>query len=356
MIAAGAGGDVEEQGGGPVGQDLGPRPATPGPRRRAAGCRPGSVSSPTASTRTRIGRVGRRPCRRRPGRRRSLATGRDSPVIIDSSSSAAPSTISPSAGTRAPERTSTTSPGAQVVERRPSRSSPSAPTRSASSGSSAARAARASWAWPRAFISCQWPSSMIVTSAASSHQKSRSNQPSDGGHRRDVGDGDRHGDQQHHPGLAVLDLAPAALEERPAAPEEDDRAEHRPDPLDAGEVQLVAEPVHDHVAGQPRPGRSAAGSTRTGGGTSRRGARRACPPRARSAGVAAATVMALGRAVSVMATVVVVANGVVVRGVVRLESVAMGPPVSLVMVPRGAARRRERGLRGTRFAAGGAGR
>ena len=28
-----------------------------------------------------------------------------------------------------------------------------------------------------------------------------------------------------------------------------DRAEHRADPLDAGEVELVAEPVHDHVAG-----------------------------------------------------------------------------------------------------------
>ncbi len=40
------------------------------------------------------------------------ATGRDSPVIIDSSSSAVPSTISPSTGTRPPERTSTVSPTA----------------------------------------------------------------------------------------------------------------------------------------------------------------------------------------------------------------------------------------------------
>jgi hypothetical protein len=39
-----------------------------------------------------------------------FGTGFDSPVIIDSSSSASPSTISPSAGTRPPERTRTTSP------------------------------------------------------------------------------------------------------------------------------------------------------------------------------------------------------------------------------------------------------
>ena len=34
----------------------------------------------------------------------------------------------------------------------------------------------------------------------------------------------------------------------PAAPEEDHRAEDRSDPVDAGEVELVAEPVHDHRA------------------------------------------------------------------------------------------------------------
>ena len=46
----------------------------------------------------------------------ALRTGRDSPVIIDSSTSASPSTTTPSAGTGAPDRTSTTSPGASVVE------------------------------------------------------------------------------------------------------------------------------------------------------------------------------------------------------------------------------------------------
>ena len=41
------------------------------------------------------------------------STGRDSPVIIDSSKSALPSTIMPSAGIRAPDRTSTMSPTAR---------------------------------------------------------------------------------------------------------------------------------------------------------------------------------------------------------------------------------------------------
>ena len=68
-------------------------------------------------------------------------------------------------------------------------------------------------------------------------------------HRRHVGDGDRHRDQQHHPGLAVTDLRDAAGEERPAAPPEHDRAEHRAEPRHPREVELVVEPVHHHLAG-----------------------------------------------------------------------------------------------------------
>jgi hypothetical protein len=66
----------------------------------------------------------------------------------------------------------------------PSRSSdtgavsvPASVMRSASSGSRAASASRAPCAEPRARISIQWPSSMIATRSASSHQKSRSNPP-----------------------------------------------------------------------------------------------------------------------------------------------------------------------------------
>src|SRR3546814_20276007 len=40
-----------------------------------------------------------------------------------------------------------------------------------------------------------------------------------------------------------------SLEERPTAPEEDHRPQHRAHPLDAIEVDLVAEPVHDHLTG-----------------------------------------------------------------------------------------------------------
>ena len=46
----------------------------------------------------------------------------------------------------------------------------------------------------------------------------------------DVRDRDRHRDQQHHAGRAVAHLADAADQERPAAVEEHDRAEHRTDP------------------------------------------------------------------------------------------------------------------------------
>jgi hypothetical protein len=134
-----------------------------------------AVSSPIASTRTR-----RLPptaivpaTTRSPG---SLATDRDSPVIIDSSTSAAPSTTDPSAGTRPPGRTSTMSPTARAASSIVS--TPAPVTRSAVSGSSSASADRAPRAWAIERISSQWPRSMIVMSVASSHQISTSKNPS----------------------------------------------------------------------------------------------------------------------------------------------------------------------------------
>ena len=203
-----------------------------------------AVSSPTASTRTLIAEsVDTVPATTRsPGPR---GTGLDSPVIIDSSRSASPSTMRPSAGTRPPGRTSTRSPtcsspvgtGATV---------PSSRTTSASSGSSAARAASAPWAWPMARISCQWPSSMMVTSRASSHQNSRSNHPSDVAidavHATVMAMAIR----SIMPGRPIADLRHGPCQERPPAPGEHEGAEHRPDPCDAG--QLVAEPLHHHLA------------------------------------------------------------------------------------------------------------
>jgi hypothetical protein len=129
-----------------------------------------AVSSPTAVTLTRnpesvatVPATTASPWLRR--------TGRDSPVTIDSSMSAAPSTMTPSAGTPPPGRTITTSStrssdGATV-------SLPLAVTRSASSGSSAASESSADVVCASDRISIQWPSSMITISSASSHQKSR---------------------------------------------------------------------------------------------------------------------------------------------------------------------------------------
>ena len=135
-----------------------------------------AVSSPTAETRTRMAvSVATVPATTwSPGPRLTVV---DSPVIMDSSMAAVPSTTSPSAGTRPPGRTITTSPtrrsdGATVsVAEVPSAASV---TRSASSGSSAASASSADdVAWIDR-ISIQWPSSMITIRRAISHQKSRS--------------------------------------------------------------------------------------------------------------------------------------------------------------------------------------
>ena len=99
-------------------------------------------------------------------------TGRDSPVIIDSSMLAEPCTIRPSAGTRPPGRTTTTSPTSRSAGATVTVVSPS--TFSASSGRRAARESSADVVWARERISIQWPSSMITISSASSHQKSSS--------------------------------------------------------------------------------------------------------------------------------------------------------------------------------------
>ncbi len=66
-----------------------------------------------------------------------------------------------------------------------------------------------------------------------------------GGEGGDVGDGDRECDQEHHPGLAVPDLGDAALQERLAAPQVDDGAEHRGHPCGPSAVDRVAEPFLD---------------------------------------------------------------------------------------------------------------
>ncbi|MDI2023326.1 hypothetical protein PJL18_03874 [Paenarthrobacter nicotinovorans] len=133
-----------------------------------------AVSSPTAVTVTRtVLSVATVPATT--GSPSARSTVLDSPVIIDSSNSARPSTMVPSAGIRAPDRTRTTSPC--LSSDTGTVSTPASVTRSASSGRRAARASKAPCADPSALISIQWPSSMMATSNASSHQKSKSKFP-----------------------------------------------------------------------------------------------------------------------------------------------------------------------------------
>ena len=178
-----------------------------------------------------------------------LEMARDSPVIIDSSTSAVPSTIRPSAGTRAPGRTSTTSSNCNALIG--TSSVPSAATRSAVSGSRAARAESAPCACAIDRISSQWPEQ---------HDRDQGGQfPPDldleeaerAGPRGHEGDDDRQRDEGHHPGLAVGQLALGSADEDQPAVEEDDRPEDRRHVLDARDRRdRVADPARDLRAQQ----------------------------------------------------------------------------------------------------------
>ena len=112
----GADGDVEQQRRGPIGEDL-----RPGARRLGLGDEPLDAGQRgVVADGLRPGCAGRNrspPSRPRRSRPAAFGTGRDSPVSIDSSTSDAPSTTMPSAGTRPPERTSTRSPAAERCDR-----------------------------------------------------------------------------------------------------------------------------------------------------------------------------------------------------------------------------------------------
>ena len=176
-------------------------------------------------------------------------TGRDSPVIMDSSRSAVPATISPSAGTRPPGRTTTTSPALSSAGDTFTVASPS--TRSASSGSSAASESSADDDWASERISSQWPSSMMMISSASSHQKSRewSSRPSWAPHDATNATVIARATRSIIPGARLLTSVHRSGEERAAADDVHDRAEHGGDPADQGQVrQRVAEDVGEHAA------------------------------------------------------------------------------------------------------------
>ena len=200
-----------------------------------------AVSSPTASTRTR--RLP--PAATEPAMTLSpgpLVTAFDSPVMIDSSTSAVPSTTVPSTGTRAPGRTRTRSSTFRSASGTVSVASPL--TRSAVSGRSAARAARAPWAWAIERISSQWPSSMIVMRVASSHQISTSKRPSVPAQLVTKATMMASEIRVIIPGCRSRSSPDGAADEDQAAVQEDDRSEDRRDEVGARERRgRVAEPL-----------------------------------------------------------------------------------------------------------------
>ena len=195
-----------------------------------------------------------RPVRRRSSRRSRdrpalLSTGIDSPVTIDSSTAALPSTTTPSTGIFSPGRTRSTSPAWTSS----SGTSSSRPLRARGARSSArGRAAAGSPApvrW-RARSSSTWPSSTstVMTTAGvevgvdAPCMRKPAGTPA---HRRTRCRRTRR--RRRCPisvnmlGLRVDERLPHALEERPAAPEHDRRRQREPIQFTAAHADAVAE-------------------------------------------------------------------------------------------------------------------
>ena len=227
MTTPGAGGDIEEQRGEPVGERLGPAAARPAPRRRAAGCRPAR-------------------CRRRP---RRPARGSTESVDTVPATTRSPARLGDRArlagdhrlvelglalDDHAVGRDTAAGPHEHDVAERERRrvatvsTLPSASTRSASSGSSSARAASADLGLAER---------LHLLPVAEQHDRDQRGQlppevevepPEAGGHRRRVRHGDGHRDQQHHPRAAGrwISAQPPARNGQPPQ-KKIDRAEHR---------------------------------------------------------------------------------------------------------------------------------
>ena len=166
-----------------------------------------AVDSPTAVTRTRTPEWSR-PCLRRPARPNLRHCCRLA-VIIDSSKLASPSTISPSAGTDARGRTTTTSPSRRcrcdAHRRLPS-------TRSAVSGRRAASESRADVVWAIERISIQWPRSMMTMRSRIPPHVERMAEPAEGrSPGRAESDGDAERDEYDHSGLRAFSSSSAPV-------------------------------------------------------------------------------------------------------------------------------------------------
>ena len=177
----------------------------------------------------------------------SRKTGRDSPVIIASSNSAAPSRMVPSAGTRAPALTSTTS---------STTSSEMATVRVVPSMTFRPHPAAGQPVRQRGGRGPESGHLQPVAQQHDGHQQGqlppevqlKTAQPQSGDPGGDKRHGDGHGDQEHHPGLAGFQFFPSALEERRSAVDEDDRAQHRGSRWIRECRELVAEQLGDHGA------------------------------------------------------------------------------------------------------------
>ena len=171
-------------------------------------------------------------------------TSRDSPVIIDSSKDASPSTIRPSAGTRAPGRTRTTSPTWTSAHRdaRVSMGLDDLGVVRQQRGERVQRAGRL----PERLHLLPVPEEHHVDQQRELPPELEIEPAGLGRGARDERHEDRERDQQHHPGLPVADLADAAAQERHPAVEEHDRADERRDPTDIGKLGAV-NPSHSWI-------------------------------------------------------------------------------------------------------------
>ena len=195
-------GHLEQQRGGAIGERLGPRTGglRLGHEPLDAGERGVVAHRPDPDPHRGIGGDGPRhdPVARAPVDRR------DSPVIIDSSNAAAPSSIDPSAGTRPPGAPRRGRPGPEFARRGPRCTT--APSTVRPRRATGRRGRRGRWRPdPNAFISCQCPSSITSISSTSSHQNSRSSHASLGGEAGHERHRDRERDQQHHARLPIAE-------------------------------------------------------------------------------------------------------------------------------------------------------
>ena len=182
----------------------------------------------------------------------------------------------PSAGTRAPGRTNTTSP---TTDRRRTRSrlTTLARLRSASSGSSSASACKAPCAWPMAFISCQWPKQHDGDQCGELPPELQV-EPTER-----LSPSKRCTPRRSPARSATSFRAGGRGAPRPRPPRNGQPPQKKmnvpsmgPTQADAREVEVVAEPLHDHVRRRHDRQRQQTGLARTAAGTSLGHGRRAC--------------------------------------------------------------------------------